>query len=123
MRTFGIYADGWLRQDSCFALDGDRRGRLAVVLDVAPCEGQELEIVVNRKRGWHGPVVAGPLELRLDIRGLSKTWHVEFRWAKAVKLATPDSRRASALLRSAAVEPWRGAYEMHPAKVILASKV
>lgn len=98
IRTFGIHRDGWLDRESYVALRGGGDADLMLRASVLPAPGQELKMLLNGNVLARVKAAAGQLELSMRIPPCRDTRHVELRWARSIRLGTPDERIVSALL-------------------------
>jgi hypothetical protein len=96
----GIYSDGWVGRDSYAVLRSGGATDLVVRAEIPAQAGHErVEVLVNGRSVASKSVAPGLLDLRIPIPPSHGSRRVELRFAKAIKLAPPDTRRASALLR------------------------
>lgn len=96
----GIYSDGWVAADSFVVLKGGTRAELTVRAQLPAIAGQRLDVFINGTLIASRPVVGGTLVWRISVPPSRGDRRVELRFAKAIRLQPPDTRTASALLRS-----------------------
>jgi hypothetical protein len=96
----GIYSDGWVGRDSYAVLRGGGGTDLIVRAEVPVQAGRErVDILVNGRSVASRSVSPGLFALRVPIPPSHGSRRVELRFGKTIKLAFPDTRHASALLR------------------------
>lgn len=111
----GVSADGWLERRSSLLLRGGPAASLVIRARV-PEEalGQRLIVRLDGRELASIPVTPGELEFRGPLPPAAVGRRLELLWAKAIALAKPDTRRASARLLLASVAPARSASIVRP---------
>lgn len=103
--SMGIYKDGWLERESQILLAADGAAQLIVRAQVLPGMDQRLDVLVDGRAIASKDIEAGPLTLILPLPLANGSRSIELRWAGVVPLASPDNRRAAALLEFVGLQP------------------
>lgn len=105
----GIYADGWLAQESSALLVGGARAQLKLLAHVPTHLSQQaLDVLVDGAIVASVKRAAGVVDMRVDLVQSDAARLIVLRWARAEPLSAADPRRAAARLDLIAVTRQRG---------------
>lgn len=103
LTTSGVYADGWLQQNSLLVLAGGKAGTLAISAEYPGLDHAELIVSVNGQKVADRAVKPGTVDVHIPIAASQDARRIALHWSTTVHLAAPDTRTASARLLSIAI--------------------